>query len=101
MVSRGAFILHDAVRPAVLDGAYEIKVTQQLDPPGQSVDALDKFIAVTGPRFTLPPDQALSIYPPADASGAFSTRLPQIVLRRRTLPWERYIDSDDPLLPWL
>jgi hypothetical protein len=101
MVSRGAFILHDAVRPAVPDGAYEINVTQQLNPPGQSVDALDKHIAVTGPRFTLPPDQPLSIYPPANASGAFSTRLPQIVLRRRTLPWERYVDAGDPTLPWL
>ena len=101
MVSRGAFILHDAVRPAVPDGAYEINVTQRLDPPDQSVDALDKHIAITGPRFTLPPDQALTIYPPANSSGAFSTRLPQIVLRRRTLPWERYIDAGDPTLPWL
>ena len=101
MVSRGAFILHDAVRPAVPDGAYEINVTQQLDPPGQSVDTLDKHIAITGPRFTLPPDQALTIYPPANSSGAFSTRLPQIVIRRRTLPWERYLDPGDPTLPWL
>jgi hypothetical protein len=101
MVTRGAFVLHDAVRPAVPDGAYELNVTQRLDPPGQSVEALDKHLAVTGPRFTLPPDQPLSIYPPADAIGAFSTRLPQIVLRRRTLPWERHIDSGEPPLPWL
>ncbi len=101
MVSPGTFVLHDAVRPALPDGAYQLQVTQQLDPPGQSVDALDKYLAVTGPRFTLPPDQPLSVYPPADATGAFSTRLPQIVLRRRTLPWERYIDPGEPDLPWL
>ena len=65
------------------------------------MDALDKYLVVTGPRFTLPPDQPLSVYPPADATGAFSTRLPQIVLRRRTLPWERYIDPGEPDLPWL
>jgi hypothetical protein len=101
MVSPGTFVLHDAVRPAVPDGAYELTVTQQLDPPGQSVDALTKYLAVTGPRFTLPPDQPLSFFPPENATGAFSTRLPQIVLRRRTLPWERYIDQSEPDLPWL
>ena len=101
MVSPGTFILHDAVRPAVPDGAYELSVTQALNPPGQSVDALDKHLVVSGPRFTLPPDQPLSFYPPADAAGEFSTRLPQIALRRRTLPWERYIDAGDPSLPWL
>jgi hypothetical protein len=101
MVSPGTFILHDAVRPAVPDGAYELSVTQDLNPPGESVDALDKHLVVSGPRFTLPPDQPLSFYPPPDAVGEFSTRLPQIVLRRRTLPWERYIDAGDPTLPWL
>lgn len=101
MVSRGTFVLHDAVRPALPDGAYEINVTQTLDPPGNSVDPLDKHLVVTGPRFTLPPDQPLSFYPPNNAVGAFSTRLPQIVLRRRTLPWERYVDPADPTLPWL
>jgi hypothetical protein len=101
MVGRGTFVLHDAVRPALPDGAYEINVTQTLDPPGNSVDPLDKHLVVTGPRFTLPPDQPLSFYPPNNAVGAFSTRLPQIVLRRRTLPWERYVDPADPTLPWL
>ena len=101
MVSPGTFVLYDAVRPALPDGAYQLQVTQQLNPPRQSVDALDKYLVVTGPRFTLPPDQPLSVYPPTDATGEFSTRLPQIVLRRRTLPWERYIDSGEPDLPWL
>jgi len=101
VVSRGAFILHDAVRPALPDGAYELTVTQQLNPPGQSVDPLDKHLVVTGPRFALPPGQLLSSYPPNDAVGAFSSRLPQVVLRRRTLPWERWIDPADQTLPWL
>ena len=101
MVSKGTFILHDAVRPAVPDGAYTLSVTQRLDPPGQSVDPLTKHLVVTGPRFTLPPDQPLSFFPPENATGAFSTRLPQVVLRRRTLPWERYIDRGEPDLPWL
>jgi hypothetical protein len=101
MVSKGSFILHDAVRPALQNGAYTLTVTQRLDPPGQSVDPLTRYLDVTGPRFTLPPDQPLSFFPPQDATGEFSTRLPQIVLRRRTLPWERVIGEDEQELPWL
>ncbi len=37
----------------------------------------------------MPPEQILSSFPPANAEGAFGDRLPQIVLKRRTLPWER------------
>ena len=37
----------------------------------------------------MPTDQILSSFPPANAEGAFGDRLPQIVLKRRTLPWER------------
>jgi hypothetical protein len=53
------------------------------------------------------------VYPPANAQGAFGTVLPQAVLGRRTLPWERELDpgqvippaSSQPLppagVPWL
>jgi hypothetical protein len=44
---------------------------------------------VTSPRFLLPPEQMLSTFPPANSEGAYESRLPQIVLKRRTLPWER------------
>ena len=44
---------------------------------------------VSSPRYTMPPEQILSSFPPANAEGAFGDRLPQIVLKRRTLPWER------------
>ena len=46
-------------------------------------------MTVSSPRFTMPTDQILSSFPPANAEGAFGDRLPQIVLKRRTLPWER------------
>jgi hypothetical protein len=44
---------------------------------------------VTAPRYTMPTDQILSTFPPANGEGAFGDKLPQIVLKRRTLPWER------------
>src|SRR5262249_9059947 len=41
--------------------------------------------------------------PPANAEGAFGDRLPQIVLKRRTLPWERNPAEDvaPSPTPWL
>ena len=35
------------------------------------------------------PDQALSVFPPANSEGAYEARLPQIVLKKKTLPWDR------------
>jgi hypothetical protein len=45
----------------------------------------------------------LSVFPPPNGTGAFDDRLPQIVLRRRTLPYERTMKPDDPAPapPWL
>ena len=53
-------------------------------------------VVVSSPRYTMPPDQILSTFPPAMAEGDFGSRLPQIALKRRTLPWER--DPGGPAL---
>ena len=51
----------------------------------------------------MPTDQVLSTFPPANAEGSFSDRLPQIVLKRRTLPWERNPEEKVEVsnIPWL
>lgn len=61
---------------------------------------------VTGPRFTLQPDEVHAAYPPPNSDGPFEARLPCVVLKRRTLPWERSagsitIEGEDENLPWL
>jgi len=61
-------------------------------------------VHVSSPRFTMPTDQILSTFPPANGEGAFGNRLPQVVLKRRTLPWERNPmggDQADEAHPWL
>lgn len=87
MPTRGHFILHSRVLPDVTAGRYEY-VSRVTGAPFMTREERT-HVHVTGPRFTMPPDQILSSFPPANAEGAFGDRLPQIVLKRRTLPWER------------
>ena len=96
MVARGKFFLYDSIVPALEAGAYTMRVTVGLDTNGDGneegdlpVAPLDTHFNVTAPRFKLPPDQALLTFPPANSEGAYEARLPQIVLRKRTLPWDR------------
>jgi hypothetical protein len=84
---RGHFVLHSNVLPPVTAGKYEL-VSDQTGTPFD-VEPERTHVTVTSPRYTMPPDQILSTFPPANGEGAFGDRLPQIVLKRRTLPWER------------
>lgn len=104
MVSRGHFVLHSRVVPPLTAGDYIFQGDQSIvDPDGGSfpTQPYRGHVRVSSPRYRMPPDQILSTYPPANAEGAFETRLPQIVLRRRTLPWERAADAADRRTPWL
>jgi hypothetical protein len=83
----GTFRLYPYANPPLTAGRYTL-TGEVTDLPG-AVEALQAALDVTAPRFSLPPDQVLSTFPPASARGAFTSRLPQVVLRRRTLPWER------------
>jgi hypothetical protein len=102
MVDPGTFILYDAVRPALDDGDYTLATQQSIaDTAGTAaippVSPGSWNFRIVGPRFSLPPDQLLSCFPPPDGQGEYSDRLPQVVLRRRTLPYERrVVTTDDP-----
>ncbi|MFK7879055.1 hypothetical protein [Roseobacter sp.] len=92
MVARGKFFLYDNIVPPLSAGSYtlnaqvNVAVTDGTDLP---VAPHDMHFNVTAPRLKLPPDQALMTFPPANSEGAYEERLPQIVLRKRTLPWDR------------
>ena len=92
MVARGKFFLYDSIVPALEAGAYTMNVGVGLDASGSGAlptAPLGTHFNVTAPRFKLPPDQALMTFPPANSEGAYEARLPQIVLKKRTLPWDR------------
>lgn len=99
MVQPGFFVLHPAVLPPLPAGAYTLHGDVE-DMPHGPVAPLDNRITLSSPRFTMPPDQILSTFPPANSEGAYRATLPQIVLKRRTLPWERKVDADERI-PWL
>ena len=102
MVSRGKFVLHSRAVPPLTAGDYVLQGNQTITAGGsRPTEPYEANIRVTSPRFKLPPDQMLSTFPPANSEGAYESRLPQIVLKRRTLPWERASNPADRSVPWL
>jgi hypothetical protein len=102
MVSRGKFVLHSRAVPPLTAGDYVISGTQSIDAGGaRPTGEHNANLRVTSVRFKMPPDQILSVYPPANSEGAYEARLPQIVIKRRTLPWERAPDAADHTIPWM
>jgi len=96
----GEFVLHARAAPPLKAGEYTLVGHQ--DVTGGVVEDLQTHVTVTAPRFTMPPEQILSTFPPANAVGGFELRLPQVVLKRRTLPWDRRPQPDSPdEEPWL
>jgi hypothetical protein len=96
MTTPGFFELYPDARPALPAGRYTTTSHQDLTaapPTGTdghiAVDDTQFHLHIDSPRYTMPPDQILSTFPPAGAQGDWRERLPQIVLKRRTLPWER------------
>jgi hypothetical protein len=98
--------LVDACLPPLAAGKYEVTARQTVTHEGKEISGKAKAAPagkpseaptfskssefwVSAPRFTLASSEIYAMYPPADARGRFSDALPHVVLRRRTLPWER------------
>jgi hypothetical protein len=105
-VSEGTFRLYSHVDPPLQAGTYRFRADQVLSATGAAADQLpveqlDTMVRVRSPRYLLPPDQVLSVFPPANHEGSFGSRLPQVVIKRRTLPWERDLAGQPSTTPWL
>ncbi|MCB1906882.1 MAG: hypothetical protein KDH15_05885 [Rhodocyclaceae bacterium] len=101
-------------RPLLRDGTYELHVTQHLSaksPAERHGGACCKPLVasaalrfrVAGERSGLPASCIHSVFPPKGSLGDHATTLPQIILERSTLPWERSADlpGADLNTPWL
>ena len=116
MPAKGQFILRPMANPPLKAGDYtlsgQVTLERKVPDPAQpsapplmqslgDVQRQETHIRVTSPRYRLPPDQLLSAFPPANSVGAYENRLPQIVIKRRTLPWEREPAPGVTDTPWL
>lgn len=94
--------LFDYCSPPLVSGTYTIKTSQQLvwteKKVNQTYDKQQQFW-VDGPRFSIDPNYVYSIFPPANKQGRYEVYVPNIVLTKRTLPWERTIDGKSPTNP--
>jgi hypothetical protein len=99
MPAPGTFVLHSRAVPPLPAGDYTLQGTQEV--AGGPTAPYSGSLRVTSARYRMPPDQILSTFPPANAEGAFESRLPQMVIKRRTLPWERVVDAAHREIPWI
>ena len=109
-VGEGKFKLYAKLNPPLEAGLWRIRANQKfsaqtpeasLDAGALKVDEENIHLRIRSPRYILPPDQILSTYPPANSFGSYGSRLPQVVIKRRTLPWERRLDGAPANTPWL
>jgi hypothetical protein len=89
--------------PQLHDGNYTITATQTLGgvPGAPASPSTSRAFTVSGPRFQIDPTEVHSQFPPSNHSGQFEEHLPNIVLKKRTLPWERYLDPANENVPWI
>jgi len=109
-VEEGKFQLYTSITPPLEAGDWRLVASQNLQAQASTgtltssdlkVDNANINFRVRSPRYLMPPDQVLSTYPPANSFGSYGSRLPQVVIKRRTLPWERHLDDAPTGTPWL
>lgn len=105
----GEIKFFSSCRPPLLAGDYHLIATQtveklkdKLQPPSYSQT---QPFRIAGPRFKLDVSDIQMVYPPANQPGNYTNTLANIVLRRRTLPWERAIAQNpnpaESEAPWV
>ncbi|MDO4337645.1 MAG: hypothetical protein Q4C91_06095 [Eubacteriales bacterium] len=85
------FDLLESCVPALKSGDYRITVRVDGDILGKS-EVLTQDFSVEGPRFDLK-EEVVSIYPGSGAEGHFGKCLPHVLLKRKTIPWERGVSA--------
>jgi hypothetical protein len=93
---KGAMFLFDYITPPLRPDLYRMEVSTDVSFGPQTHPLQDeKFFEVVGPRFLLQASDVAGVFPPRNGRGPYQASLAQIVLRRRTLPWERDPDKSN------
>lgn len=96
----GSMYLYDDITPPLLDNSYQLSVVTNVtfDGSGQSLPQNTGYFNIEGPRFSLAATEVAGVFPPRNGHGGFDEVIPQIVIKRRTLPWERALTSHPSLI---
>ncbi|KAF5648088.1 hypothetical protein F52700_1303 [Fusarium sp. NRRL 52700] len=100
--------------PSLPAGDYTISVKQEVEIQGKGKHEVknqstpNRTFTVDGPRFSIPDQDVLSVYPTPGSIEANNV-LPYITLQEPSLPWERYVQKekrqpakqDDGIVPWI
>lgn len=97
----GQIQFYDNFVPPLHDGGYKITVSQTVAGATTETFGASQKFAINGPRFAIDGNLVQACFPPPTHSGRFEEQLPQIVLKKRALPWERYLNPNDPDAPWM
>lgn len=91
-------------QPQLESGTYNLVTRQTVEGPPKILDRTSyvntRKFSVAGERFTLTPEDIISVFPPDSSLGEFANVLPHVVLKRETLPWER-TTGDEHGRSWL
>lgn len=106
---------YDHYIPSLKDGEFTLQLSQALtvdtaqttknqgntDIPAQPQPPITQKFIVKGARFSLPPGDVSQVFPAAGSSGRYDEYLPQIVFKRKSLPWERDFILNQSTIPWV
>ena len=93
------FIQYDI--PPLKSGEYTLTAHQTVNQAAPNDFTATRVFAVGGNRFQLNGDDVVATFPPANANGEFQGVLPNVVLKRQTLPWQRTSVAAEMDAPWL
>jgi len=96
----GSMYLFDDITPPLVDNSYRLDVVTNVTYDGAPANLASNsgYFNIEGPRFTLPATDVAGVFPPRNGHGGFDENIPQIVISRRTLPWERRLTSRPDLI---
>lgn len=90
---KSTFRIEESCMPPLQSGRYIVTSEQSVEKMGEGAKVTEEFL-VEGPRFCLPQTEIDSVYPPDGTKGSYGGILPQIVFKRKTLPWERSVEKE-------
>ena len=100
--------LFDSIRPPLSQGQFDVKIQQSFPAvvdgvsTGMSEQSQIRRIEVGGSRWSIDPLCVHSRTPPRNEQNVrLDMTLPKIVFQKKTLPWERTVDSSNEDAPWM